>query len=151
MTASKDRFKAILSVYLIFRRGSKILMLRRRNTNYFDGFLSLPAGHVEQGESLQTAAIREALEEVGVTIEKTALQLVHVLSRPAIEDPLQTRLDFFYHVRDWQGELTNKELDKCSELLWCDPGHLPEDSVPEVKFAFENINDEIIESEFNWA
>lgn len=46
-----QRFKLILSVYLIFERDGKVLLLKRQNTGYEDGNYGLVAGHADGNES----------------------------------------------------------------------------------------------------
>jgi ADP-ribose pyrophosphatase YjhB (NUDIX family) len=64
----QEKFKLIASVYLLFVKDDKILLLRRCNTGYEDGNYGLVAGHLDAHESLTQAAIREAKEESGVDI-----------------------------------------------------------------------------------
>ena len=64
-----------LVVAVICTKGNKILMV-----NEIDNGISCwnqPAGHVEVGESIQTAAIREALEETGYKVELTGIQGIY--------------------------------------------------------------------------
>ena len=49
-----------LTVEVIIQRGDKVYMIRRQNTGYMDGYYAFVCGHVEQGESLKQAGIREA-------------------------------------------------------------------------------------------
>ena len=72
---SKERFKLIASVYVLFVKDGKILMLRRANTGCMDGHYSLVAGHVDGNEALTAATAREAKEESGVTIAPEDLHL----------------------------------------------------------------------------
>lgn len=147
--SGKERFKAVPASYIVFRRGQKVLLLLRKNTGYYDGCWSMPSGHVERGESLKTAAIRESLEETGVKLKRESLELIHVMNRPARE-PIDTRLDFFFEPKDWQGEPVNMEPQKCAELRWYGINRLPKEMVPEIKYALERIAQGIIESEFGW-
>jgi ADP-ribose pyrophosphatase YjhB (NUDIX family) len=55
----KERFKLIAAVYLVLIKNNKILLLRRHNTGYFDGYYSLPAGHVEKEETLIKALLEK--------------------------------------------------------------------------------------------
>lgn len=48
----------------VFRAG--LVLLARRTKPPFEGAYSLPGGHVEAGETLQEAALRELYEEVAV-------------------------------------------------------------------------------------
>ena len=43
----------------------EILLHQRKNSGFFDGHYSLVAGHMENGETIHAAAIREAQEEIG--------------------------------------------------------------------------------------
>ena len=65
-----ERFKVITAVHLILIENNKILLQRRYNTGYEDGNYSVVAGHVEENESVIETMQREALEEIGINIEK---------------------------------------------------------------------------------
>ena len=65
----KEKHKARLASFVIFERDGKMLLARRFNTGYADGFYQMPSGHVEEHEYPSEAAIREIKEEVGVDIE----------------------------------------------------------------------------------
>jgi 8-oxo-dGTP diphosphatase len=51
---------------------AQVLMIRRASPPY-RGRWSLPGGHLEFGESLEAAAIRETMEETGIKIRVTKL------------------------------------------------------------------------------
>jgi len=57
-----------VAVHLFFLRDEQILLLRRFNTGYEDGNYSVVAGHVDAGETVTQAAIREATEKPGCMI-----------------------------------------------------------------------------------
>src|SRR5436190_19012094 len=84
-----------LAVHVFLLRGDFVLLLRRLNTGYEDGKLSVVAGHVEAGETVTQAAIREAREEVGVDLSRDRLQVVGVMHRKAGDE----RVDFFLSYR----------------------------------------------------
>ena len=133
------RFKLIPAVYMLFRRDNKALLLKRANTGYRDGEYSLPAGHVDGGEPAVRAAMREAREEVGVNVEPGDLRLVHTMHRFSDEPEPHERIDLFFEITKWQGELSNAEPEKCSEISWYHIDNLPENMVPEVRSALEKI------------
>ncbi len=123
-----------VTVHLFFFRKNQILLLRRFNTGFRDGEYSIPAGHLDGGEPVLQAAIREGQEEVGVDIEETDMTFSSVMHR--IED--DERVDFFVQVHKWQGEPFNAEPDKCDDVRWVDINSLPANIIPYVKQALEN-------------
>ena len=67
--------EAKVAVHLILTNDrGECLFLRRFNTGYKDGEYGLVSGHVEEGENLKSAMIREAREEVGITLSPDDLE-----------------------------------------------------------------------------
>lgn len=149
---AREYHKVIPAVYLVLRRGNKILLLRRANTGYMDGWYSLPSGHVDGGEPAITAAVREAQEEVALNLDPTHLRLVHTMHRQVNADDRagHERIDMFFAVVKWQGEPANNEPHKCDELRWEDTDALPDNMIPEVKLAIEKIVANEPYSDFNF-
>jgi len=147
----KDRHRVIPAAYVVFRDGNQILLLKRANTGYFDGSYSLPAGHIAGGESAIAAAAREAKEEVGVTISLKNLQLVHVMHRSSDIPVDHERVDFYFEAYRWKGKVKNCEPYKCDELRWCGLKSLPQNMVPEVRFALKKLSEGKIYSDFNFS
>ncbi|QQS18886.1 NUDIX domain-containing protein [Candidatus Saccharibacteria bacterium] len=56
------------AAFMLIKRGDKYLFVRRAHTDWMNGYYGLPSGKVEPGEGFFAAAIREAKEEVGVTV-----------------------------------------------------------------------------------
>jgi len=123
-----------VTVHLFFFREKQILLLRRFNTGFRDGEYSVPAGHLDGGETVMQAGIREGKEEVGVDIEETNMAFSTVMHR--IED--DERVDFFVHVHKWQGEPFNAEPEKCDDVRWVEIDSLPGNTVPYVRQALGN-------------
>jgi 8-oxo-dGTP diphosphatase len=67
-----------IAVYILLEKDGRHAFVKRSNTGWRDGYYSLPSGKVEKGESYLRAAVREAKEEVGVTIDLEDLE--HVLT-----------------------------------------------------------------------
>lgn len=133
MSNPVERFKVIPAVFAIFRKtDGTILLSRRINTGHADGQWSLPAGHVEEGESIQSGLIREVREEVGVIVEPEDLTLIVTESRQAIDGH---RVDFFFMIDKWQGQIENLEPEKCETLEWFHPEDLPKNTVYYVRDA----------------
>ncbi len=135
-----------VAVHLFFLQGDKVLLLRRSNTGWQDGKYSVPAGHVELGESVTNAAIREAQEEVGVTLRPGDLAVVHVMNRNSDEQ----RIDFFLVPSRWSGELANCEPDKCDDLRWFPLDALADNVIPYVRQALTYYRSGVMYSEFGW-
>lgn len=123
-----------VTVHLFFLHENQILLLRRFNTGFRDGEYSVPAGHLDGGETVMQAAIREGKEEVGVDIEEKDMSFSSVMHR--IED--EERVDFFVQVHRWDGEPFNAEPDKCDDVRWVDINALPANIIPYVRQALDN-------------
>lgn len=143
----KDRFKVIPAAYLLMVKEGEILLLRRFQTAYYDGCYSLPAGHVEENETCTDSIVREAHEEVGITLKKEDLRFAHILYRMHGIPAPYGRLDIFFTADKWVGEPKNMEPEKCDDIQWFPLGRLPENMVPEVRQAIESFQKGIFYSE----
>jgi len=140
------RTKFPVTVHLLFFREDQVLLLRRFNTGYADGQYSVPAGHLDGGETVLAAARREAQEETGLRLDMAEIVFSSVVHRMEEEE----RVDFFVLVRQWQGEPVNTEPDKCDELRWVNVHELPDNIIPYVKKAIRNHQAGIVFHEFGW-
>lgn len=132
-----ERNKAVPAVYLILRRDNEILLMQRAGSGYYDGWYSLPAGHVEYREAPVDALIRECEEEIGVTLSRKELKFAHLLYREAY-DETGDRTDMFFVSNDGHKyEPRNMEPDKCSDLRWVKVDELPENMVQNVRSALD--------------
>lgn len=77
-------------IELIDKPHRPIILIERQNPPY--GW-ALPGGFVDYGESVETAAIREALEEV--SLEVNLIEQFHVYSKPD-RDPRQHTLSIVF-------------------------------------------------------
>ncbi len=144
--AKRERFKVTPAVYIILKKEDKVLLLRRANTGYRDGYYTTPAGHIDADESAVDAAIREAKEEVDILLSKDQLQFAHVIYR---KDPTDAFVfsDYFFVATDWKGEPKNMEPNKCDELKWYGLNAMPEMTIPHVRSVLEDWKDGISFSE----
>lgn len=142
----EEKFKLIASVYMLFVRDDKVLLLRRCNTGYEDGNYGLVSGHLDAHESLTHAAIREAREESGVDINPEDLEVKTTMHRRQNDE----RVDFFFEVKKWTGQPVNTEPDKCDDLSWFSLDNLPSNTIPYIRQAIECYRKGIIYSEFGW-
>ncbi|MBI5877536.1 MAG: NUDIX domain-containing protein [Chloroflexi bacterium] len=128
------RFALVAAVHLFLRSGERVLLSRRFNTGYEDGNFSVVAGHLEGGETVVAAAIREAREEAGIEIAPADLAVVGIMHRMSNDE----RVDFFVAAQRWSGEIVNREPDKCDLLAWFPLDGLPPNVIPYVRRALDN-------------
>src|ERR1700729_276573 len=120
---------------LLLDPAGQVLLGRRQNTGLMDGTYHLPGGHLEAGESVVDAVIREAREEVGVIIDPEHLEFAHVMHSPLTGG----RASFFFCARQWKGTPANREPGKCSELRWFPLDKLPKATLSYCRVALEHI------------
>jgi 8-oxo-dGTP diphosphatase len=100
------------SVDIILQKGSEILLVKRKNEPFKD-HLALPGGFVNEGESVENAAIREAVEETSLEIEP--IDILGVYSYPK-RDPRKHVLTVVF-----VGTILNgipNPRDDSSEIEW---------------------------------
>ncbi len=136
----------LVAVHLFLIKDNKILLLRRFNTGYGDGCYSVPAGHVDGNETVVSAMIREAREEVNINID-SSLQITQVMHRKCLG---HERIDYFFVANDWVGDIVNLEPNKCDDLSWFDIKNLPDNMVRYVQSAIENYSNGVKFSLFGW-
>jgi len=105
---------------------TRILLHRRQNTGYQDGKWDMAGGgHVDEGETAQSAVIRECKEELGIDVEIEDLTFAHLAHRFSN----RTYYDIYFVVNKYRGVPTVMEPEKCSELSWFDIDGLPSDII----------------------
>lgn len=130
------RHKLTGDVHLLLVDGEgQILFGRRQNTGFEDGTYHLPSGHLEAGESVVRALIREAKEEVSVSIAPEDVQFAHIMHSSSSGG----RAAFFFKVRQWAGTPQNREPKKCSELAWFALDALPDHLIDYCRMALGHI------------
>lgn len=142
----KERNKAVPAVYLVLQKENNILLMRRAGSGYYDGWYSLPSGHVEAGELPTDAIVREVMEEIGVTINESDIKLIHTMYRTK-KDETGDRVDLFFYAKTWQNDPKICEPDKCDDLKWFSLNHLPENIIPYIRDVIAAINEKINYSE----
>lgn len=134
---AEERFTLIPAVHLFLLRGDEVLLSLRENTGYEDGNYSVVAGHLDGGERVVEAAIREAREEAGIELCAADVDVVGVMHRHSDDE----RVDFFVTASRWTGEVVNCEPHKCGGLEWLPLYDLPENMVPYVRAALQQLRE----------
>ena len=146
LPGAKKRAIASVSSYLILNQGGSILLGLRQNTGYCDGMWSFPAGHVEEGEPASAGMIREAEEEIGIRLDPSHLKTVHIMHRQSN----RFNIDVFFTCIQWEGEIQNKELDKCAKLQFFPLDALPENMVGYNREVLKKLQQGIFYTESGW-
>ena len=76
---AKYKIPSITTDIFIFDDNFNFILIKRKNDPYKDCW-ALPGGFVEYGESVESAAVREAKEETNIDVELK--DLVNVYSKP---------------------------------------------------------------------
>ncbi len=143
---SKERNKAVPATYLILKKDGKILLMRRQGTGYYDGWYSVPAGHIEARELPIDGLMREAKEQKGIELSKKDLVFAHSMYRTK-HDETGDRVDYFFVTSQWSGEIKNNEPHKCDDVRWFSVNALPNNMMHHVRDAIKYINKNIPYSE----
>ncbi|MGI8888382.1 MAG: NUDIX hydrolase [Nocardioidaceae bacterium] len=137
-----SRFQLVPAAYVLILRDDQVLLQLRANTGYMDDhWAAAAAGHVEAGESVFEAAIREAREELGVTIDAADLQPECAMHRThGNSRAIDQRVDFFFSCRNWRG--TPKLLETmAADLRWFELSALPPNVVPHERAVLDGLQE----------
>lgn len=141
------RNAAVPASYLIMRRGDEILLMLRKGSGYYDGWYSVPAGHVDEGELPKQCIVREMKEELGIDLDMNQLELAHTMYRTGT-DETGDRAEYFFVTTQWNGTPAIREPHKCDELRWFPITALPEKMMHHVRDAVVCIEKGITYSEY---
>ncbi len=135
-------FRVVPAAYvLLVDDRERVLLQLRSGTGYRDGFwAAAAAGHVEAGESVHAAAVREVAEELGVAVavaDLVPLTAMHRTAPTGLE--VDQRVDFFFTCRRWTGEPRTMEPAKSAGLRWCALDDLPDPVVPHERFVLDGL------------
>ena len=151
-----DSCKIVTGVVLILKKDNKVLLFKRNIPNKIAcGFFCLPGGTVEHHETVKQAACREATEEIGITITENNLSPVHMLRLREKYDKTtnqtqQILILYFMETSCWEGEPTNLEPHKHSELAWFKIDQLPQNTFALNLLALDDIKNGKFYGEHGW-
>lgn len=113
---AKKEMPPISGVSMCVVKDDKVLLAKRGNPNGY-GLWSFPGGHVEQGEALRDAALRELAEETGINAEIVKLlDTIDIIHRdPAGEIEAHFILSVF--LGSWIGGEAIADSD-ASDVKW---------------------------------
>jgi len=140
-------YKLPAYVGIILKKDNQVLLVKRHNTDWASGCWNFPGGLLEENETLINAAIREAQEEIGVTLNDNNMKLVQVLHVRKSETNTKDIFGFGFLVESWQGTPVNNEPHRHSEIGWFDLNNLPEKMTDHALAAIDGIKNNRIYSE----
>lgn len=140
----------LVAVMVLLRKGNKVLLQKRINTGYMDGYWDFSAtGHVEFKESFTEAGVRETLEEIGVRVQKDNFIPMTMMHKFTEESEL-TYVNSFFFVDEYEGNPKIMEPGKCEALRWFDLDGLPENMIPDRILALELYHQGVFYKEIGW-
>lgn len=145
--AKRERFKLSLSVFLLLIEDNNVLLIKRSNTGWMDGYYSVPAGALDGKENLIQAIIREAKEEVDVMVARKDVQLVHTMHNMTHGEEW---VGTFFVTHKWRGTPKVHEPEKHNEVRWVDLDKLPQNTIHYVKQAITAYKNKQVYSEYGW-
>lgn len=126
------------SVNLHIIMDGKILLMRRISQRWMGGKLQIPGGHVDQDESPLGAALREANEELGISIDSDDIR--HISTAVVKDDQTEYFALQFQLIKPRNYTFRIAEREKCSELVWAELHQLPDDTIDLFKVVIEQTH-----------
>lgn len=121
MSDPEERPRVGIGVIIVNHDG-KVLIGKRIGSHA--PYYSIPGGHLELGETFEEGAAREIKEETDLEIKNPKVIAVTNNRETYLAEGLHY-ISIIVLVKDFSGELKNKEPEKCAGWLWADPAHLP--------------------------
>ena len=134
--------KVTASVFVaVLNPAGEVLLMRRKNTGYMDGYYNFPSGHVETGERLDQAAARELEEEAKVETNPKELEVFHIyVDEVEPTNPYQGTL-FLY--RGYTGDFGLGEPDKSDDIGFFALDNLPK-MTPITSEAIKSLDTSVV-------
>ena len=105
-----------VTVATVIEHDGRFLLVEEESKTCSHLVINQPAGHVEAGETLVEAAIRETLEETGWTVRPTHFLGIYTYSPPATPDATYYRMCFLAEALQHHPELPLD--DGIHQALW---------------------------------
>jgi 8-oxo-dGTP pyrophosphatase MutT (NUDIX family) len=142
---------AIILMLVKIQNGKRqVLLQQRQNTGFADGLWDLScSGHVEQNESMTDAAIREAKEELGISIDRCNLKFFTLIHKRDKACNL-TYYNAYFVCTEYADQPRICEPDKCSKLEWFDFDNLPATLIPDRQSALQAYTNGEHYIEYGW-
>ncbi|MCU4413174.1 NUDIX hydrolase [Acinetobacter sp. WU_MDCI_Axc73] len=135
-----------VTVATVVEKDGRFLFVEEYSEGVTHTVFNQPAGHVECGETLIQAAIRETLEETGHTVEIDALLGIYTYTPPMFPDRTYYRFCFLAH--SIEADL-NATLDKgIVRAVWMNLNELQETARARSPLVTKAIQDALSDQRF---
>jgi 8-oxo-dGTP diphosphatase len=104
-----------IGVAVIVQRDDRVLLGLRRSSTHGDGVWQFPGGHLEYGETVEACAVRETLEETGLSVRVVARG---PWTNDVFADSARHYVTLFMLATVEAGEAEVREPNKCAEWRW---------------------------------
>ncbi len=137
---------------MVLLNEDRLLCLRRHNTGVEDGFYVVPMGGLHEGETPKQAVIREAAEEVNISIEEEDLTFVHTMYRKHTQPDgsFFYQQDLFFRAQQFSGIIRNLEPHKADDVRFFNLDELPENLTPFIQRAIKCILSNVLYSQYGF-
>lgn len=102
---------------LLVEGGSILLCHRRPDRSWYPDVWDVPGGHLDEGETLADALVRELGEELGVKVDRRTMSTAAVLRGADV-------VLYLLRIRGWVGEPHNAAPEEHDEVRWFGIGDL---------------------------
>lgn len=117
------------TIGLILLDWNKILLIKRQNTGYFDGYWGFPAWRLDNLEHFKDWMIREAQEEIWIDLKQNELNEPIIIHR-LFED--HQVISMYFVCQKWDHKPKNNEPEKCEKIEWFELNNLPQNCMPSI-------------------
>ncbi len=124
MNTDKDSLRPKVGVGVMIKDKNGRVLLGLRLSLHGQGTWSFPGGHLEFGETMTEAAIREAKEETGLNVSN--LELVSLADEMGAMDKGKHYINVGFIANSVEGDLKIAEPEKWVRWEWFDLDKLPE-------------------------
>lgn len=133
-----DGVYAHISVGILFFKGEKVLLIRKKQKPYSDKY-SIIAGHLEDGETPLEAMKREVKEEIGIEVNNISLIEGNlVMNNDVCKYGFSKHIWFIYKcTNEINEEIINVDLEEIEDFIWADKNAI--DGGMELTFAAKII------------
>ena len=109
----------------------EVLIMRRTPNKRYGEKFTVPGGHMDAGENVLLAAVRELKEETGIETKVEDCDVLGVLHTNFHKEYMH----FVVRVNKWTGTHKIMEEDSCDIMYWCLFDNLPDNMLHWPKLA----------------